>query len=179
LIPRLYNRLVTRDPTARWIKRFAGFAPERSLPPVATTTLASRHARNANPSSLAYPHGRVHLFCDEFTDFTDADVGIKAVQLLNRLGYEVTIPRHVESGRAHFSKGLVRDAQRLAVRNVSLLRDLITSEAPLVGIEPSAILSFRDEYLDLVPDTLLDDARRLAANALLIDEFIAREADAG
>lgn len=179
LVPRLYNRLVTRDPTARWIKRFAGFAPERSLPPVATTTLASWHARHANPPSLAYPHGRVHLFCDEFTNFTDADVGIKTVQLLNRLGYEVTIPRHVESGRAHFSKGLVRDAQRLAVRNVSLLRNLITSDAPLVGIEPSAILSFRDEYLDLVPDTLLDDARRLAANALLIDEFIAREADAG
>jgi Fe-S oxidoreductase len=85
----------------------------------------------------------------------------------------------VESGRAHFSKGLVREAQTFAIQNVELLKDLITPAAPLIGIEPSAILGFRDEYPDLVPDRLLPASRALAANALLIDEFLAREIDAG
>ncbi len=178
-VPRLYNALVTYYATNRLIKHLAGFAPQRSLPTLHTTTLATWHAKHANPPSLAYPNGRVHLFCDEFTNYSDTPVGIKAVQLLNKLGYEVVIPEHVESGRAHFSKGLVRDAQKFAIRNVELLKDVVTTGAPLIGLEPSAILGFRDEYPDLVPDHLLAAAQALAKNALLIDEFIAREADAG
>jgi hypothetical protein len=88
------------------------------------------------------------------------------VQLLNRLGYEVVIPAHVESGRAHFSKGLIRDAQKFAIRNVELLKDVVSAQTPLIGLEPSCILSFRDEYPDLVPDRLLDAAKALAKNAL-------------
>lgn len=177
--PRLYNAVVTYAVTNRLIKRLVGFAPGRSLPTIHRTTLAAWHKRHANPPSLVYPHGRVFLFCDEFTNFNDTPVGIKAVQLLNRLGYEVIIPHHVESGRAHFSKGLVRAARELAIRNVELLKDVVTAESPLIGIEPSCILGFRDEYPDLVPDQLLDAANALATNALLIDEFIAREIDAG
>lgn len=96
--------------------------------------------------------------------------------LLNRLGYEVVIPKHVDSGRAQISKGLLRDAQRLAIRNVELLKDVVTPATPMVGIEPSAILGFRDEVPDLVPEHLIDAAKMLANHALLIDEFIAREA---
>ena len=177
--PRLYNAIVTYYITNWLVKRVAGFAQKRSLPTLHTTTLAAWHAEHANPTSLAYPHGRVYLFCDEFTNYNDTPVGIKAVQLLNKLGYEVIIPRHVESGRAHFSKGLIRDAQKFAIRNVELLKDIVTTGAPLIGIEPSAILGFRDEYPDLVPDHLAAAAQALAKNALLIDEFVAREADAG
>ena len=86
----------------------------------------------------------MYFFCDEFTNYNDAAIGIKAVQLLNRLGYEVVIPRHVESGRAHFSKGLVRQAKTFAIRNVESLHKVVTPAAPLIGLEPSAILSFRD-----------------------------------
>jgi len=178
-IPRVYNTLVNYWVTNRLIKRFAGFAPQRSLPPLHRTTLAAWHARHANPRSLAYPNGRVHLFCDEFTNYSDTPVGIKAVELLNRLGYEVVIPAHVDSGRAQLSKGLVRDAQALAIRNVELLKDVVTDGSPLIGLEPSAILGFRDEYPDLMPAHLKAAVVSLAKNALLIDEFIAREADAG
>ena len=73
----------------------------------------------------------------------------------------------------------LRSARDLAVRNVELLAGVISAETPLVGIEPSAILGFRDEYLDLVPDRLVATARSLAPNALLLDKFIAREADGG
>ncbi|MEO6994176.1 MAG: FAD-linked oxidase C-terminal domain-containing protein, partial [Lacunisphaera sp.] len=179
IAPWLYNWAVTAPDVSRWIKQFAGFAIKRSLPTLHATTLAAWHKKHANPTSFAYPNGRVHLFCDEFTNYNDTAIGIKAIQLLNRLGYEVVIPPHVESGRAHFSKGLVREAREIAIRNVELLADVITSNAPLIGIEPSAILGFRDEYLDLVPDKLLPAAQALAKNALIIDEFIAREIDAG
>lgn len=126
-----------------------------------------------------FPRGRVHLFCDEFTNYNDVPAGIAAIELLNRLGYEVVIPDHVDSGRAHFSKGLVREARTLAVRNVELLADVVTADAPLIGLEPSALLSFRDEYPDLVPAALKPAAQALAQHALLFEEFIARERDAG
>lgn len=179
LFPTLYNWAVTAPDVSRYIKRFAGFAAKRSLPTIHATTLAAWHKRHANPPTLAYPNGRVFLFCDEFTNYNDTPMGIKAVQLLNQLGYEVVIPEHVESGRAHFSKGLIRDAQQFALRNVELLKDVVSAKTPLIGLEPSCILSFRDEYPDLVPAHLLDAAKALAQNALLVDEFIAREADAG
>ena len=126
-----------------------------------------------------YANGRVFLFCDEFTNFNDVEAGIKAVRLLNRLGYEIIIPNHVDSGRAQISKGLLRDAQRLAIRNVELLKNVVTEETPMIGIEPSAILGFRDEVPDLVPGRLVQAARELAKRSLLVDEFVAREAGRG
>ena len=179
LAPSLYNRVVSTPPLANALKRLAGFAAGRSLPRLHATTLAAWHRRHANPRHLSYSNGRVYLFCDEFTNYHDAPVGIKAVELLNRLGYEVIVPRHVESGRAHLSKGLVREAKKLAARNVELLAPVVSDAAPLIGIEPSALLGFRDEYPDLVPPPLREAARALAKRACLIDEFIAREADAG
>jgi len=179
LAPRLYNWVVTAPSVSSLLKRAVGFSPRRSLPTLHRTTLAAWHAQHANPASLDYPNGRVHLFCDEFTNYNDVPAGLAAVELLNRLGYEVVIPEHVESGRAHFSKGLIRAAQKFATRNIELLKDIVTAETPLIGIEPSAILSFRDEYPDLVPAHFKEAARSLAKNALLIDEFIAREAAAG
>jgi Fe-S oxidoreductase len=95
------------------------------------------------------------------------------------LGYQVIIPPHVDSGRAQISKGLLRDAQRLAIRNVELLKNVITADTPLIGIEPSAILGFRDEIPDLVSGHLIGAAKTLAKHALLIDEFLARELDRG
>ena len=178
LAPGLFNFVVTNAVTSQLFKRFAGFATGRSIPKLNKTPLRRWHRLHANKNG-SFANGRVLLFCDEFTNFNDADVGIKTVQLLNRLGYEVIIPRHVDSGRAQISKGLLRDAAKLATRNVELLKDVVSSQTPLVGIEPSAILGFRDEFPDLVPERLVDAAKALGANALLIDEFISREADAG
>ena len=178
LAPGVFNFLVTNSVSAQIFKRFAGFAEGRSMPHLSRTPLRRWHRIHANKSDL-FPNGRVFLFCDEFTNFNDADIGAKAVRLLNRLGYEVVIPNHVDSGRAQISKGLLREAQKLAIRNVELLQDVISSDSPLVGIEPSAILGFRDEVPDLVPEALVKGANQLAKNALLVDEFIAREAKNG
>ena len=122
---------------------------------------------------------KVYFFCDEFTNYNDTEIGIKAILLLEKLGYEVIIPEHEESGRAWLSKGLLRDAKKIANKNISLLNSLITDETPLIGIEPSAILTFRDEYIDLADDDKFEAAKQLAKNVFTIDEFIANEIEKG
>src|ERR1700730_9359999 len=178
IAPGIYNFLVTNRVTSRLFKQLAGFALERSMPRLYATTLRRWHQNHANNEGT-FPNGRVFLFCDEFTNFNDVGAGRKAVRLLNRLGYEIIIPKHVDSGRAQISKGLLREAQRLAIRNVELLKDVIREETPMIGLEPSAVLGFRDEVPDLVQAHLVEAAKVLAKRSLLIDEFIAREADRG
>ena len=123
--------------------------------------------------------GKIYLFADEFTNWQEAELGLTFARLLMRLGYDVEIPRHVESGRAAISKGCLKLAGKFASKNVELLGDIVSEDTPLVGIEPSCILSFRDEYPDLVPDEMREKAKRLGRNALLYDEFIVREMEAG
>jgi Fe-S oxidoreductase len=92
---------------------------------------------------------------------------------------EAHIPEHTISGRAYLSKGFLKKAKTIANENVRLLKDVISGETPLVGIEPSAILCFRDEYPELVDELLRDDAERLSEHVLMIDEFLAAEIDKG
>ena len=172
--PGVYNFVFKNKYTSQWAKKVVGFAPERPLPLLHKYTL--RHwFKKHKPLSIPAPKGKVNLFCDEFTNFNDVEIGTKAVLLLERLGYEVYLPEHEESGRTYLSKGLVRDAKKLATKNVAQLRKVVSAEAPLVGVEPSAILTFRDEYLDLVEENQMEDARHLAQNSFLFDEFIAAE----
>ena len=180
LAPWAYNFAVSAPGVSPVLKWFMGFAAARSLPHLHRTTLTAWLGRRGRTTvRRVAPNGRVHLFIDEFTDTLDMPLGIKAVELLEALGYEVVVPRHVDSGRAQLSKGLVREARDLATRNVELLADVITDDAPLVGIEPSAILGVRDEYPDLVPERLAAAAKRLASRTFMIDEFLAREVARG
>lgn len=183
IIPGAYNFMMTNERVSKLVKRLSGFAVERSMPTLFKTTLRSwykRHESGKDRNSEKSATGKkVFLFCDEFTNYNDTEIGIKAILLLEKLGYEVTIPEHEESGRAWLSKGFVRAAKKIANKNIALLHPLITAETPLIGIEPSAILSFRDEYVDLADDERLVAARQLAANTFLIDEFIALEITRG
>jgi Fe-S oxidoreductase len=178
MAPGVYNFFMRQG----WVKKLVGFAPERSMPMLAKTTLRKWYKEQAGAfgwEGLLSTGRLVFLFCDEFTNYNDVEIGKKAVLLLERLGYSVVLTEHEESGRTWLSKGLVREAKKIADRNVRLFAPTITKDVPLVGIEPSAILTFRDEYPDLVSDELLEDARRLAQNSFLIDDFIAREIDRG
>jgi FAD/FMN-containing dehydrogenase/Fe-S oxidoreductase len=177
LWPGLYNFIMTNPGVSRMVKRLSGFATERSMPKLYKTTLKKWYRKNKNSTSgNKKTTGRtVYLFCDEFTNFNDTAIGIKGVELLERLGYKVIIPEHTESGRAWLSKGLLRNAKKIANKNIAALYPLITEESPLLGIEPSAILTFRDEYVDLADDENLEKAKTLSKNVFLIDEFIASE----
>ncbi len=121
----------------------------------------------------------MYLFCDEFTNYNDTEIGIKTILLLEKLGYTVIIPRHLESGRTWLSKGLIREAQKIINRNIALLSPLVSAETPLIGIEPSAILTFRDEYIDLADDAQFEAAKAMSKYVYTIDEFIAAEIDKG
>ncbi|MEO5890394.1 MAG: FAD-linked oxidase C-terminal domain-containing protein [Ferruginibacter sp.] len=181
LVPGLYNFMMTTPFISNSIKRIAGFGLKRSMPTLHKTTLKKwyKKRRAGNSVNVATSNKKVYLFCDEFTNFNDTEIGIKAILLLERLGYEVVIPDHDESGRAWLSKGLIRDAKKIVNKNISLLASVVTSNSPLIGIEPSAILTFRDEYIDLADDKNLAAAKELAKNVFLIDEFIAAEIDRG
>jgi FAD/FMN-containing dehydrogenase/Fe-S oxidoreductase len=181
IAPAIYNFVMSSPSVSRLIKRFAGFAPERSLPLLHGYSLRSWHQRHRRQSSSkkSFRNGKVYLFCDEFTNYNDTHIGEKAVLLLESLGYEVVIPQHEESGRTWLSKGFVRKAKEIANRNIELLAPIISENAPLIGIEPSAILTFRDEYPDLARDELLPAARQLAGLSLMFDEFFMKEVSAG
>lgn len=177
LMPGLYNFAVKYKPISSVIKKISGFAVERSLPTVYKTTLRSWYQKRQKAEGVG---GKaVHFFCDEFTNYNDTEIGIKAILLLEKLGYEVIMPEHEESGRTWLSKGLVRDAKKIINKNIVALHPLITDDKPLVGVEPSAILTFRDEYIDLADDDLFETAKELSKKVFTIEEFIAGEIDKG
>jgi FAD/FMN-containing dehydrogenase/Fe-S oxidoreductase len=178
LAPWAWNLVFGTAWSRRLANRMVGFHPDRSIPLLGRTTLR-RWLRHREKPATPSNGRRVLLFCDEFTDYNDAEAGIATVELLEGLGYAVEIPRHVESGRASLSKGLLRRARRFARENVARLAPLVSGEVPLVGIEPSAILCFRDEYPDLLRGAGQKAAREMGRHCLMVDEFIAREIDAG
>jgi FAD/FMN-containing dehydrogenase/Fe-S oxidoreductase len=180
IFPSLSNFLLTHPLLSSVPKRFLGVAPQRSLPTLYKTTLRRWYRRNRKElRSKTTSLGKVYLFCDEFTNYNDTQIGIQTIELLSRLGYEVIIPKHDDSGRAQMSKGLLDDAQRLARRNVSILKDLITEDTPLIGIEPSAILSFKDEYPKLVDAKDKPAAEALGKHAMMVEAFLRREIEKG
>jgi Fe-S oxidoreductase len=180
VLPGLYNAMVKGRISGKLIKRMSGFAVNRSMPRLEKQTLKVWYKkRRVDSRKDSFPNGQVYFFCDEFTNFNDVTAGIKAIQLLERLGYEVTIPDHQESGRTWLSKGLLRKAKQIINRNIDLLSHIVTESRPLLGLEPSAILSFRDEYIDLATDQNLDHAREMSKHVYMLDEFLAKEIDTG
>jgi FAD/FMN-containing dehydrogenase/Fe-S oxidoreductase len=177
-----YNLLVRISPVRKLLNKLIGFHPQRSLPKVASQTFKSwfeKRQRKRKGQRIGKIEGRLYIFCDEFTNFNDVEIGKKAVMLMQELGYEVRMVDHPESARAHLSKGLLKEAKELANQLVKLFSALLTEDIPLVGIEPSAILGFRDEYPALVDAALQDDAKRIAKHVFLFEEWFMREADKG
>jgi len=175
LAPRLYNFFMKNAISSTIVKKIMGVAKERNMPLLQETTLAKWYKNNAQKGDFS--NGEIYLFNDEFTNYNDTQIGITTIKLLNTLGYKVVIPKHEESGRTFISKGFLAEAKTLAHKNVKLLATLVSHEQPLIGLEPSAILTLRDEYLDLVEDQ--KGAKYLAKHTLTIEEFLAREIEAG
>ena len=177
IVPWAYNFIFKTEFTRRIANRLVGFHPDRTMPLLHSQTLKDWFKKQ--PKLTNQRQGRVFLFCDEFTNYNDVEAGKKVVLLLQNLGYEVVIPEHLESGRTYLSKGMVREAQKIAIKNVKLLRDIVSEQTPIIGLEPSAILTLRDEYLELVPQDLRESAEKIAKNAFQFDEWFAREIDRG
>ncbi|WP_237390523.1 FAD-binding and (Fe-S)-binding domain-containing protein [Fulvivirga sediminis] len=170
--PWLYNFTFTNSITSPIAKSLTGFAKERSMPLLHKKYTLKKWLEKKFTPSANLINGHVYLFIDEFTNYNDVDLGIKTIQLLDKLGYKIKTIEHEESGRTYLSKGLLDEAKKVAQKNFDIFKDIITADAPLIGIEPSAILSFRDEYPDLVNPAERKKAQDLAKNVLIIDEFL-------
>ena len=177
-IPWAYQLIFSNKFSGGIAKAIAGFASERSMPALGSLTFKKwlkTHFKPLNNGSKKI----LYLFCDEFTEYNDVEIGQKTMLLLDRLGYQVRRMYHPESGRSFMSKGMLKEAKKLAKKNVALFSEIITEEVPLVGIEPSTILSFRDEYLSLTRGALQEKAKKLAKHVMTIEEFISHEIDKG
>lgn len=175
----LYNFFVRWKPTAYITKQLLSFSQSRTIPALSRKTMHQLVERELRQNNVGNRKKKVFLFADEFTDRQEAELGLTFALLLLRLGYSVEIPRHIESGRAAISKGNLKRAKKIAKKNVRLLREKINSDCQMVGIEPSCILTFRDEYPDLVPAEWRQTAKDLGSNCLLYDEFLCQEMEAG
>jgi FAD/FMN-containing dehydrogenase/Fe-S oxidoreductase len=167
-----FHNVLIKQP---WFKSLLGIATERSLPKLEKQTFRNwfkQHNQDNQPR-------KVYLFCDEYTNYYDVEIGKKAVLLLNALGYKALLKKHPESGRAYISKGFLDQAKKIAEQNVSIFKELVSNDIPLLGIEPSTILSFRDEYPNLVDPKDKLVALDLSKHVFLIDEFISNEIDKG
>jgi hypothetical protein len=201
-VPWVYNLFFKTPLSRRLINKMVGFHPDRTMPVLHKSTLRKwfeKHKRaltdnrsrrtdrnkkgwdrNSNISEAVDRQlSTVILFCDEFTNYNDVEVGRKTILLLEKLGYNVIIPEHAESGRTYLSKGLIRKAKEIAIANVNMLKGIVSEDTPIIGIEPSAILTLRDEYPELVPFELLVPAKKIAKQTFLFEEWFAKEIEKG
>lgn len=173
----LSNGIMSNTFTASLIKKSLGIHKNRSLPKISSKSLV-KYFQLFNKQNNEYKFIKtIYLFNDEFTNYLDTAIGKDALELLSALNYQVKIVDNAESGRAYLSKGLLEQAKELANKNVNVYKDIISEETPLIGIEPSAILTFRDEYLRLSDD--IKSAERIASHTYLIEEFIQKEIELG
>lgn len=165
----LANWLV-EQPLARELLHRAGVDRRRPLPRFARPDFLGWWRRRAPAGGGK--RGPVAFFADTFTLYNDPKPGVAAVELLERLGYRVVLAPPVCCGRTLVSKGFLEQARRVARAAVRRLATLARQGVPVVGVEPSCVLTFRDEVPDLVPD---EAARLVARSTWLLEEFLDRE----
>jgi Fe-S oxidoreductase len=166
-----------RSPLAGVAKRAIGVHPKREIAPFASQTFEQwfEERRETKPSGK---RGLLVYFHDTFTNFNYPEIGQAAVRLLEAAGYTVEIvQRRACCGRPMLSKGLVEQARKLAQQNLAALMPYARQGVPIIGTEPSCILTLRDEYPDLLPESA--DVEQIAQNSFMIDEFLAKLAAEG
>ena len=159
------------------LEKQVGIDKRRTLPPFASQTFVQWFkARGGSPASAA-TRGQVVLFPDTFTNYNHPNLGHAAVKVLEKLGYQVIVPRVGCCGRPMLSAGMMDKARASARANVDTLYPYVEKGAKLVGIEPSCILGFRDDF----PDLLGNDPRARAVGdaSMLIEEFLLHAQEEG
>ncbi|RMF65550.1 MAG: anaerobic glycerol-3-phosphate dehydrogenase subunit C [Calditrichaeota bacterium] len=165
------NMVLAASPVRWGMEKVLGIDRRRRLPRFASEPFTRWFARHL-PAPDAGRRGRVVLFHDTFMTYNYPEVGVAAVRLLEAAGYEVHLVEKRCCGRPFLSKGMLAHARRCAQHNLGALLPWVEQGVPVVGCEPSCILTFRDEY----PDLLSDDAvGKLAENSFLFEEFFARD----
>jgi len=170
--PSLANALAHAPIFGGVAKKALAIHPDRELPCFARRTFRSWFRRRTAPRAS----GReVVLFPDTFSNFFEPHVAIAAVEVLERAGFRVIVPRdELCCGRPLYDQGMLQQAKARLREVMEALDPFVAAGVPVVGLEPSCILTFRDELPSLFPDEAR--AAALASNSFLLDEFIIREA---
>ena len=175
IAPQLVNALANAPITGAIARRALGIHPERELPRFAPLTFRSWFAARRSAIAASADAREVILFADTFNNFFEPQVAIAAVEVLERAGFRVTIPaRDICCGRPLYDQGMLDRAKRYLTHALDVLAPAAARGAPIIGLEPSCILTFRDELPSMFPN----DARAaaLAERSMLLGEFLAREA---
>lgn len=153
----------------KWMMCRLGIATERKLPPLAQQRFSSWFEKHVQTGDLK---SDVVLFNDTFTEFVEPNVGKAAVYLLNQLGYRVIVPKWSCCGRPAISKGVLKLAKEQLEKTYSLLAHYAEKNIPIIGLEPSCLLTLRDDGRDLVDEALVQQVEKVC---LTLDEFLERE----
>ena len=164
-----------------WFKevldRQAGVDRRRTLPFFSSQTFTQWLRARHESQPAASPRGQVVLFPDTFTNFNHPELGRAAVAVLEHLGYEVVVPRFRCCGRPMLSKGMIDRARRNALFNLDSVYPYVERGVKLVGLEPSCILSFSDDYVDLLDGD--PRVKEVGESTMLIEEFVLHAIDQG
>ncbi len=153
------------------IKKMLGIHPDRSLPLYTRASFERWWKKHTTP---AQAHKKVVLYIDEFSRYLDPNIAIDACAVLEACGCEVIPVWGIDSGRSFISKGLVRKAKAVIEKSVKRLAPYAAQDIPIIGLEPSALLGFRDEAPDLLRDKLHSEALIVQDQAVLFEEFMIR-----
>ncbi len=166
----LANAVLPLKPV-RWLnERLIGVDARRTLPAYAREHFGRWFRRHEAPAREA-PLGEVALFADTWTMYNDTSPGKAAVAVLEHLGYHVTLVTYGCCGRPQISKGLLREARKTALQAVANLMPYVERGVPVVGLEPSCVSAFQDDYRDLIPGP---DTERVAAHVRSIEQFLSK-----
>jgi Fe-S oxidoreductase len=175
LFPSVANWTARNPAVRRVLDRFLGIDSRRKLPLFAPETFESWFNGRQNGTGN-HGSGKVVLFHDTFINYNYPEIGKAATLLLEAAGYEVRLVNRKCCGRPMISKGLAGAARENADHNVRELHTFVENGYFIVGCEPSCILTFRDEYPDLLKGSHVSD---VAKSSFLLEEFIVREKHAG
>ncbi len=169
MLPKLSNAILQNKIVSPLIKGMLSIHHKRSFPKFSKPFLVERLEWNDEIQIQK----EVFVFIDEFSNYLDSNIINDIEVLLSKLNYKALYINDLESGRSQISKGFLKEAKAIANTNVSALKDMVNNQSPLIGIEPSAVLTFRDEYIKLADDK--EGAQSIADNTFLIEEFLQEE----
>ncbi|MBO6606527.1 FAD-binding and (Fe-S)-binding domain-containing protein [Psychroserpens sp.] len=179
IVPKLSNFIFQNKFTSKRIKSIFGIHVNRSMPLISKTYRKrieipqNNHIKSNENKSLK----TVYVFVDEFTNHLESEIAYDLEVLIDKLGYKSIFINDLESGRSYISKGLLQKAKDCANKNISRLKGMISEDNPLIGIEPSAILTFKDEYLKLADDKVA--AKQISDHTYLFEDFLWRAYQSG
>jgi Fe-S oxidoreductase len=177
IFPHLSNWILRQPATKELMQRFLGIDKRRNLPAFAEKTFMSwYHNRNenTNPTEQSAAAQKVVLLIDIFTNYHEPEIGKAAVRFLEAKGYDVIVPDLHEVGRPQISKGMLGHAKAILDQNLPIFSAFAEQQIPIVGLEPSEILTLRDEYLDLCDDEQLTNAKKVSEYSYTFEEFAAQ-----